>query len=99
MKSFYCPRVSYCFTKDDMNTLNERIKAIALNYHEEHTGWFDVDETQHLIFVDDQDNMYTIYLRGRFWRADEPNFDLEFVRLEKDGISFHFDTEMFDDHV
>jgi hypothetical protein len=43
--------------------------------------------------------MYTIHLRGRFWRADEPNFDLEFVRLEKDGISFHFDTEMFDEKV
>jgi hypothetical protein len=95
----YCPKITYCFNDDDIRTLNERIKVIANNYNDDQTGWFEVDQEQHLVFIDDLDNMYTINLRGRFWRKDEPNFDLEFVRLEKDGISFHFDTEMFDEKV
>ena len=95
----YCPKISYCFIGDDIRTLNERIKSIALNYHEEHTGWFEVDEDQHLVFVDEQDNMFTIHLRGRFWKQDDPEFDLDFVTLEKDGISFSFDINIFDDHI
>ena len=56
-------------------------------------------EQQHLTFVDEQDNMYTISLRGRFWKNDDPEFDLDFVTLEKDGISFSFDINIFDDHI
>ena len=95
----YCPKISYCFIGDDIRTLNERIKSIALNYHEEETGWFDVAEKEHLVFVDEQDNMFTIHLRGRFFRSDEPNYDLEYLTLEKDGISFSFDVNIFDDKV
>jgi hypothetical protein len=95
----YCPKITYCFIGDDIRTLNERIKTIAQAYDDDETGWFSVDETNNLVFIDEQDNLYVIHLRGRFWRKDEPNFDLEFVRLEKDGISFHFDTEMFDEKV
>ena len=95
----YCPKINYCFNEDDIRTLNERIKSIALNYHEEHTGWFDVAEKEHLVFVDEQDNMFTIHLRGRFWKQDDPEFDLDYVTLEKDGISFSFDINIFDDHI
>ena len=95
----YCPKITYCFNEDDIRTLNERIKSIANNYNEEHTGWFEVDEDQHLVFVDEQDNMFTIHLRGRFWKNDDPEFDLDYVTLEKDGISFSFDINIFDDHV
>lgn len=95
----YCPKITYCFNDDDVRTLNERIKSIANNYNDDQTGWFEVDETQHLVFVDDQDNMYTIHLRGRFWKNDDAEFDLDFVTLEKDGISFSFDTDIFDDHL
>ena len=95
----YCPKITYCFNEDDIRTLNERIKSIANNYNDDQTGWFEVDETQHLVFVDEQDNMFTIHLRGRFFRSDEPNYDLDFVNLEKDGISFSFDINIFDDHV
>jgi hypothetical protein len=51
------------------------------------------------VFIDDLDNMYTINLRGRFWKNDDPEFDLDFVTLEKDGISFSFDVNIFDDHL
>ena len=95
----YCPKITYCFNDDDIRTLNERIKSIANNYNDDQTGWFEVDETQHLVFVDEQDNMFTIHLRGRFFRSDEPNYDLEYVNLEKDGISFSFDVNIFDDKV
>ena len=95
----YCPKISYCFIGDDIRTLNERIKSIANNYNDDQTGWFEVDEKQHLVFVDEADNLYVIHLRGRFWRKDEPEFDLEYVTLEKDGISFSFDVNIFDDHV
>jgi hypothetical protein len=95
----YCPKISYCFIGDDIRSLNERIKSIANNYNDDQTGWFEVDEKQHLVFVDEQDNMFTIHLRGRFFRSDEPEFDLEYVTLEKDGISFSFDVNIFDDHV
>jgi hypothetical protein len=99
MKPFYCPRVTYCFTKEDMQTLNERIKEIAQAYDEEDTGWFEVGENEHHVFIDDQDNMFIIHLRGRFWRKDNTEFDLEFFRLEKDGASFNFDIEMFDEKL
>ena len=95
----YCPQITYCFNEDDVRTLNERIKDIANNYNDDQTGWFEVDEKQHLVFVDDQDNMFVIHLRGRFWRNDDPEFDLDFVNLEKDGISFSFDINIFDDHL
>lgn len=95
----YCPKITYCFSEDDIRTLNERIKSIANNYNDDQTGWFDVDETQHLVFIDEQDNMFTIHLRGRFFRSDDPEFDLDYVTLEKDGISLSFDINIFDDHV
>lgn len=95
----YCPKITYCFNDDDIRTLNERIKSIANNYNDDQTGWFVVDEQQHLTFVDEQDNMYTISLRGRFWKNDDPDFDLYFVKLEKDGVSFSFDVNIFDDHI
>jgi len=95
----YCPKITYCFSDEDISTLNERIKAIANNYNDDQTGWFEVNEEQNLTFVDDQDNMYIINLRGRFWRNDDPDFDLDFVTLEKDGISFSFDTDIFDDQL
>ena len=50
----YCPKITYCFNDDDIRTLNERIKSIANNYNDDQTGWFEVDETQHLTFVDEQ---------------------------------------------
>ena len=95
----YCPKINYCFNADDIRTLNERIKSIANNYNDDQTGWFEVDEKQHLVFVDDQDNMFTIHLRGRFFRSDDPEFDLDYVTLEKDGITFSFDINIFYDHV
>ena len=95
----YCPKINYCFNEDDIRTLNERIKSIANNYNDDQTGWFEVDEKQHLVFVDDQDNMFTIHLRGRFFRSDDPEFDLDYVTLEKDGITFSFDINIFYDHV
>ena len=95
----YCPKITYCFVSDDIQTLNERIKDIATLYNEVETGWFSIDETNNLVFIDEQDNLYTINLRGRFWRKGEPDFHLEYVTLEKDGISFSFDTDIFDDHL
>ena len=96
----YCPKISYCFIGDDIRTLNERIKTIAKDFQDEDNGgWFSVDETNHLIFIDEQDNLYTIHLRGKFWRKDENEFNLEYVTLEKDGISFSFDVDIFDDHL
>ncbi len=95
----YCPKITYCFNDDDIRALNERIKSIANNYNDDQTGWFEVDEKQHLVFIDEQDNLYVIHLRGRFWRNGEPDFNLEYVTLEKDGISFSFDVDIFDDHL
>lgn len=95
----YCPKINYCFSADDIRTLNERIKSIAEAYHDDETGWFDVGEHQELIFIDDNDNIFIIHLRGRFWRKDDPEFDLEYVTLEKDCISFSFDINIFDDHI
>jgi hypothetical protein len=95
----YCPKITYCFSDDDIRTLNERIKSIANNYNDDQTGWFEVDQEQHLVFIDDLDNMYNINLRGRFFRQYDTEFDLDFVTLEKDGISFSFDINIFDDHL
>ena len=95
----YCPKINYCFVEDDIRTLNERIKTIAKDYRDEETGWFDVSEKDHLVFVDEQDNMFTIYLLGRFWRKDENDFEIEYIILEKDGISFSFEKNIFDDHL
>ena len=95
----YCPKITYCFIGDDIRTLNERIKNIAKDYQEEDSGWFSVNETNNLVFIDEQDNLYVIHLRGRFWRKGEPDFNLEYVTLEKDGISFSFDVDIFDDHL
>jgi hypothetical protein len=95
----YNPKITYHFSMDDIKRLNEEIKSIANNYNDDQTGWFEVDEKQHLVFVDEQDNMFTIHLRGRFFRSDDPEFDLDYVTLEKDGITFSFDINIFDDHV
>ncbi len=96
----YCPKITYCFIGDDIRTLNEQIKNIAKEFQDEDNGgWFSVDETNNLVFIDEQDNLYTIHLRGRFFRSDDPEFDLDFVTLEKDGISFSFDVNIFDDHI
>jgi hypothetical protein len=95
----YCPKITYCFIGDDIRTLNERIKNIAKCYQEEDSGWFSVNQTNNLAFIDEQDNLYVIHLRGRFWRNGEPDFNLEYVTLEKDGISFSFDVDIFDDHL
>ncbi len=95
----YCPKINYCFNEEDVRALNKRIKEIANNYNDDQTGWFEVDEKQHLIFVDKHWNTFTIYLRGRFWRNSDPEFDLDFVDLVKDGISFSFDVNIFDDHL
>jgi len=96
----YCPKISYCFIGDDIRTLNEQIKTIAKDFQDEDNGgWFSIDEKNNLVFIDEQDNLYVIHLRGRFFRSDEPNYDLEYVTLEKDGISFSFDVNIFDDQI
>ena len=95
----YCPKINYCFSADDIRTLNERIKAIAEAYHDDETGWFDVGEHQQLVFIDDNDNVFTIHLLGRFWRKLDSEFELEVVELTKDGIVFSFDVNIFEDSI
>jgi hypothetical protein len=96
----YCPKITYCFVADDIQTLNERIKTIAKDFQEEDNGgWFSVNEKNNLVFIDENDNLYLIHLRGHFWRKGEPDFNLVYVTLEKDGISFSFDTDIFDDQL
>lgn len=95
----YCPKINYCFSDDDIRTLNERIKAIAEAYHDSETGWFDVGEHQQLIFIDEDDNMFSIHLLGRFLSAYDPEFELEVVELTKDGIVFSFDTDIFESKI
>ena len=99
MKSFYYPQISYCFSKYEIFMLNKKVIDIAKVYRQEDSGWFNIDNKDNLVFIDEQDNLYTIYLRGRFWRKDEEDFDLEFVRLEKDGIFFNFDVNIFGDRI
>ena len=95
----YCPKINYCFSADDIRTLNERIKAIAEAYHDDETGWFDVGEHQQLVFIDDNDNVFAIHLLGRFWRKLDPEFELEVFELVKDGIVFSFDVNIFEDSI
>jgi len=96
----YCPKISYCFIGDDIRTLNEQIKTIAKDFQDEDNGgWFSIDEKNNLVFIDEQDNLYVIHLRGKFWRKGERDFNLEYVTLEKDGISFSFDVNIFDDQI
>lgn len=95
----YCPKITYCFSSEDVQRLNAIIKSIANNYNCDQTGWFDVAEKENLDFIDEQKNTFIIHLRGRFWKADDPEFDLDYVTLEKDGISLSFDINIFDDHI
>lgn len=95
----YCPKINYCFSDDDIRTLNERIKSIAEAYHDDETGWFDVGEHQHLVFIDENDNIFGINVIGRFWRKFDPEFELEVVELTKDGIVFSFDVNIFEDSI
>lgn len=95
----YCPKINYCFSDDDIRTLNERIKSIAESYHDDETGWFEVGPNEKLIFIDRYNNKFIIHLLGRFWRKLDPEFDLEVVELEKDEIIFSFDVNIFENHI
>jgi hypothetical protein len=94
----YCPKITYYFSVEEIKALDKRIQEIARTYYEGDTGWFNVGEYEHLTFIDDNDNMYSIHLRGRFWRKDESQYDLEYVSLEKDGVIFNFDPNLFTNH-
>ena len=93
----YNPKITYHFSMDDIKRLNEQIKVIAENYHEEDTGWFHEEEGTH--FIDENQNTFQIDILGRFLRNDEPEFDLHYVRLKKDGITFEFDYRIFQDKI
>lgn len=82
---------------DDVKRLNDRIKVIAENYHEEDTGWF--HEKEGTQFTDENQNTFEIDILGRFFRKDEPEYDLHYVRLKKDGITFEFDYRIFQDRI
>jgi len=93
----YNPKITYHFSMDDIKRLNEEIKGIAENFHEEETGWF--SENIGRQFVDENNNTFEIDVLGRFFRADEPDFDLHYIRLKKDGITFEFDYRIFQDRI
>jgi|688.fasta_scaffold2485633_1 hypothetical protein len=93
----YNPKITYHFSMDDVKRLNEEIKGIAENFHEEETGWF--QENKGRQFTDENGNTFDFDILGRFFRADEPNFDLHYIRLKKDGIIFEFDYRIFQDHI
>jgi hypothetical protein len=92
----YNPKITYQFSMDDIKRLNEEIKAIAQTY-EQDNGWFQENEGRQ--FTDENGNVFEFDILGRFFRADEPNFDLHYVRLKKDGIIFEFDYRIFQDHI
>jgi hypothetical protein len=81
---------------DDVKRLNEEIKGIAENFEQEN-GWFQENEGRQ--FTDEKGNVFDFDILGRFFRADEPNFDLHYIRLKKDGITFEFDYRIFQDHI
>jgi hypothetical protein len=95
----YCPKITYCFSAEDLQKLNTRIKFIAQEYHQSETGWFDVSDFENLEWMDEQDVRFTIHLRGRFWKADDPEFDLEYVQLVNNGIVLDFDINIFEDSI
>jgi hypothetical protein len=82
---------------DDVKRLNEEIKGIAENFHEEDTGWF--HEKEGMQFTDENQNTFEIDILGRFFRRDEPEYDLHYIRLKKDGITFEFDYRIFEDKI
>lgn len=92
----YNPKITYHFSMDDVKRLNEEIKTIAENFEQEN-GWFQENEGRQ--FTDENNNTFEIDILGRFFRADEPNFDLHYIRLKKDGIIFEFDYRIFQDHI
>jgi hypothetical protein len=95
----YCPKITYCFSDEDVQRLNTKIKWIAHEYHQSETGWFDVADLENIDFVDEQDNIFTIHLRGRFWKTDDPQFDLDYIQLVNNGIVLDFDLNLFEDHI
>ena len=93
----YNPKITYHFSMDDIKRLNEEIKGIAENFHEEETGWF--QEKEGMNFVDENGISFEIDILGRFFRRDEPEYDLHYIRLKKDGITFEFDYRIFEDSI
>jgi hypothetical protein len=93
----YNPKITYHFSMDDVKRLNNQIKVIAENYHEEDTGWF--HEKEGMQFTDENQNTFEIDILGRFFRKDEPEYDLHYIRLKKDGITFEFDYRIFEDKI
>jgi len=93
----YNPKITYHFSMDDIKRLNEEIKVIAENFHEEETGWF--HENTGRLFADENGNVFEFDVLGRFFRKDEPDYDLHYVRLKKDGITFEFDYRIFQDRI
>jgi hypothetical protein len=93
----YNPKITYYFSMDDVKRLNEEIKGIAENFHEEDTGWF--HEKEGMQFTDENQNTFEIDILGRFFRRDEPEYDLHYIRLKKDGITFEFDYRIFEDKI
>jgi len=50
-------------------------------------------------FVDENGITFEIDILGRFFRRDEPEYDLHYIRLKKDGITFEFDYRIFEDKI
>jgi len=92
----YNPKITYHFSMDDIERLNEEIKVIAQNFEHEN-GWFHENEGRQ--FTDEKGNVFDFDVLGRFFRKDEPLFDIHYVRLKKDGITFEFDYRIFQDHI
>ena len=92
----YNPKITYHFSMDDIKKLNQEIRIIAENY-EIDNGWFHENEGRQ--FIDEQGNVFAIDVLGRFFRKDEPEYDLHYVRLKKDGITFEFDYRIFQDRI
>lgn len=92
----YCPKINYCFSMDDVKKLNQEIRIIAENY-EIDNGWFHENEGRQ--FIDEQGNVFAIDVLGRFSQRFEPDYELHYVRLKKDGMSFDFDVELFSEHI
>ena len=70
----------------------------GLRWHDfDCTGWF--SENVGRQFTDENGNTFEFDVLGRFFRKDEPEYDLHYVRLKKDGITFEFDYRIFQDHI
>lgn len=95
----YCPKITYCFSAEDLQKLNTRIKFIAQEYHQSETGWFDVNDLDNLEWMDEQDVRFTIHLRGRFLGAYDPEFELDYIQLINNGIVLDFDTDLFEHKI